>query len=151
MTAQLHDVESRVAKMQDFISKIPQELLSDAAMVCKGYERSLMHMENHIREFRCSNDSVMEEMNLIERWQMIYGHIDEPDGLMGAATVLRQAGCPAKSIERQILELSSSGNVVEVKTCYEVAAQTDRNTISHHFGLSRCLLSLGHLGSSFLL
>ena len=136
------EIDSAILAVEQFLSNLPQKLMSDASYSCGAYARALLHFEQHIRLQR---DTMGKEalQPLYAHMQRIYAHLDEPDGMEGISTLLL-----SPALEQQILEHESSGNWTDAQTCYELAIQQDPNNIQYQLGLLNCLANLGHLGGT---
>jgi serine/threonine-protein kinase ATR len=132
--------DKELSELEDRLSAIPEDLLSDAAFQCKAYARAVLHYEQYIRKQR-TRRSAQDMAPLYQRLQFLYTYIDDPDGVRGISTML-----PIKPLQQQIFECETTNRWGDAQTCYEVALQYDKDDPSLHNGYINTLKQLGKFG-----
>ncbi|ORX89906.1 hypothetical protein K493DRAFT_288711 [Basidiobolus meristosporus CBS 931.73] len=141
MADDIIETDSALVCVEPLLSKIPQDIMSEASYHCNANARALMHFELHIRNER-KTKSETELQPLYEQLQKIYARIDEPDGMDGISTKFH-----SYSIDQQILEHEQAGKWSAAQICYEISLQKDSSRLDHQIGLLNCLKNLGLLES----
>uniref|UniRef100_S4RDY2 Serine/threonine-protein kinase ATR n=1 Tax=Petromyzon marinus TaxID=7757 RepID=S4RDY2_PETMA len=126
-------------RVQSFLKRIPQSVLSSSSFRCKAYTRSLMHFEAHIGE---SKQDIQKHLAFL---QTLYVAMDEPDGVAGVTALRKEE----PSLHEQTLEHESIGQLRDATACYEKAIQGEPHKISYRHGLLRSLLGLGELSTAY--
>ncbi|TPX55724.1 hypothetical protein PhCBS80983_g05098 [Powellomyces hirtus] len=133
-----------VEKVQQFLRRVPQSVMADAAYRCNGYARAYMHFENHVRQEQERGLEDKEALQgLYAHLQKLYAPLDEPDGMEG---IFIKSSMP--TLDQQILAHESAGRWTDAQTCYEVSLRTNPDNHDHQVGLLNCLKNLGHLETS---
>jgi serine/threonine-protein kinase ATR len=138
-TAELH-----IKRVTDLIQKIPKDILARSAMINNAYTRAIKYYEEYLRQLKPAKEpflkSSMVTAEQVAQLQKIYSKLDEPDGLVGIATLRTST-----SLQEQILDDESSGKWIEAMHCYELALQKEPDSMEHHLNLLKCFRNLGHL------
>jgi serine/threonine-protein kinase ATR len=134
-------LEDQLARVDSILSSIDQELMAKAALECKAYARSLMSFERQIVALQESCPTSRDLPGHYERLHQIYAHLDEPDGMEGASTLIL-----SPSLEHQIRQHESTGRWTSAQSCWEVRLQQSPDNLDFHLGLLRCVRNLGHYG-----
>lgn len=125
-----------------FLESISHQAISEAAFRHKAFERSVKHLELHLKinpnEFSAN----------IHRIQQIYGALGEDDFLKGIA----QVRTSEPSLEERIFELESTGHFQDALACYEALGKRQLGDEAIKKGLVRCYLEIDqpHLASMLL-
>ncbi|XP_012937158.1 serine/threonine-protein kinase ATR [Aplysia californica] len=114
-----------------FLDKIPQELFAQACYNCKAYTRALRHFE----VFITTTKDIQPHLDFMQR---LYVSMDEPDGVLGVATVRMSQ----PTLMQQILMYESLGLQQDAQACCEIGIQMEPEEISHYHGLLRSLIDL---------
>ncbi|KAJ3342792.1 serine/threonine-protein kinase M1 [Gonapodya sp. JEL0774] len=135
------DNDEQVRTIDRILSMIPQDMMAIVSYRCNSFERSLLHLERHIRNQR-SRKKAYDLTGLYELCQRVYAKMDEADGMEGISTMF-----PAPSLEQQTLEHESTGNWSAAQSCYELIIQENPDKLEYQVGLINCLRNLGHFES----
>ena len=127
--------------VEGVLSSIETELMANAALQSKAYERSLRNFEQRIVQLRKERRANAELQTYFERLHQIYAELDEPDGMEGVSSFVI-----SPSLEHQIREHESTGRWTSAQSCWEVRLQQSPEDVSLHLGLLKCLRNLGHYG-----
>ncbi|XP_047134569.1 serine/threonine-protein kinase atr isoform X1 [Hydra vulgaris] len=127
--------QNDIQEIKQFIYSIPKDILAKSSFYCNALSRSLMYYEQYIEVAKNSLE------NHLEFLQRLYFALDEPDGVTGVADTRKRN----TTLQEQIVEHESSGNLRDAVACYERAIQTEPNNVKHHKGLLKCLIGLGQL------
>lgn len=73
------------------------------------------------------------------RWQEIYNHLDEPDGIEGIS-----AKFTFQTFEQQILEHETAGHWSAAQSCFELALQQEPSNATFQKGFLNCIKQSGH-------
>jgi serine/threonine-protein kinase ATR len=132
------EADSSIARVQDVLSTLPADLMANASFQCGSYARALFHWEQFVRENeKTRREDEMDE--LYARWQDIYNHLDEPDGIEGISAKFK-----FQTFEQQILEHETAGHWSAAQSCYELALQKERDNLTLQTGFLNCLKQSGH-------
>jgi len=127
--------EMRVAGL---LSALPSKLMSDASFKCGSYARALFYWEQRCREVE--KDPTRHDMSFYyQHWQLIYSHLEEPDGIEGIS-----AKFTYRSFEQQILEHETAGHWSAAQSCFEMALATDPCDLKMQKGLLNSIKQAGH-------
>ena len=132
------EVDPAITRVESVLSALPPDLMADASFQCGSYARSLFHWEQFIRD---SEKSPPEEGmdSLYTRWQVIYGHLDEPDGIEGIS-----AKFTFQTFDQQILEHETAGHWSAAQSCFELVLQEDPTSVPLQRGFLNCIKQSGH-------
>ncbi|KAJ1560982.1 serine/threonine-protein kinase M1, partial [Cladochytrium tenue] len=112
--------------VESLLRVVPQALMAEASFRCKAFARALLHCEQNIRARRgASTDDGLQD--LISFMHKIYSYLDEPDGMEGIMTLFQ-----SPTLDQQILDHESSGRWSQAHSCYELAIQSDPETVLVH-------------------
>jgi serine/threonine-protein kinase ATR len=114
------------------------DLMASASFQCGSYARALFHWEQYIRD----NEQEPPEDGmdpLYARWQEIYNHLDEPDGIEGIP-----AQFTFQTFDQQILEHETAGHWSAAQSCYELILQQEPSNLAIQKGLLNCMKQSGH-------
>ncbi len=95
--------------IEHFVQSVSQRRLAEASFRCGAYARALMHLENHLRKHP------EEVQQSISKLQRIYSSLQNPDYVVGAASI-REA---AATLEERIFLHQATGNFQDALGCYE--------------------------------
>lgn len=127
-----------IARVEDILSSLPPDRMSNAAFQCGSYARALFHWEQYIRE--TEKQPPPDGMDLLyARWQEIYTHLDEPDGIEGISSKFT-----LQTFDQQILEHETAGHWSAAQSCYELALQQDPSNLTYQKGFLNCIKQAGH-------
>lgn len=133
--------KEQLAVVQRALDSIPAPLISQRAIDCNEYARSLFHLEQYAQNLDQSKREPGERTRLLERLQDIYSNIDEPDGLEGISAHL-----PALDINQQILSHKKAGRWSAVQTWYEMQLAENPDNVDIQLDLLNCLKQAGQHG-----
>ncbi|CAM1327849.1 ATR (predicted) [Pycnogonum litorale] len=119
--------------MKLFLSSIPKKLMSESSYQCHAYTRSLIYLEQHIRNDK--NETLQIHLNFLQSLSIA---LNEPDIVAGVA-VLRQN---EPVLQDQIAVHESLGRYQDAFACYERAVHADFQNVKYHQGLLNCLMEL---------
>lgn len=132
------EVDPAIARVENVLSALPPDLMADASFQCGSYARALFHWEQFIRDSEKSPpDEGMD--SLYTRWQVIYGHLDEPDGIEGIS-----AKFTFQTFDQQILEHETAGHWSAAQSCFELILQEDPSSLPLQTGFLNCIKQSGH-------
>ncbi|XP_071715523.1 serine/threonine-protein kinase ATR [Rutidosis leptorrhynchoides] len=131
--------------VSELLSAIPKVTLAKASFRCQAYARSLLYFECHVREKSGSFNPSAEKSGIFEDDDVsflmeIYSGLDEPDGLLGLASLRK-----SKSLQDQLLINKKAGNWAEVLTSCEQALQMEPTSVQRHSDVLNCLINMCHL------
>jgi serine/threonine-protein kinase ATR len=128
-----------------FITRIPQQILSNASLDCKAYCRALMHYEIHMRNGTCGFNGTtisIQQVHLNEL-QNIYASMDEIDAAFGILFL-------CKGSEESLYDIAFrhkiNGKINESIACLEKVLETSKNTkndFKQHETFIRTFISVG--------
>ena len=114
------------------LQHIPQVVLADAALACNASARALRHLEAALRDSVVGiTDSGFPKLPSagLSKLQLVYSHLDEPDGLVGInalrAVAVSEAGGDSWSdrLRERIIDCEHEGRWDEALVCFEQALQ----------------------------
>ncbi|XP_054723842.1 LOW QUALITY PROTEIN: serine/threonine-protein kinase ATR-like, partial [Uloborus diversus] len=114
------------------LTKIPQILLAKSSFACKAYARSLMHLEQYLKNHP---DDLENNTSFIQK---IYTALDEPDGVAGVAAIRKKE----TSLMDLILENEAIGDMQGAFACYEKAIKLYPDEVNYYCGLLKCFLGM---------
>src|SRR4030095_1345126 len=120
------------------LEALPPDLISRRAVECSSYSRALFHWEQYIRQFKATAENPDD---LLERLQLIYAQIDEPDGIEGISAQLNTL-----NIDQQMLEHQKAGRWGAAQSWYELQLYQAPNDSEVQFNLLTCLRETGQYG-----
>ncbi|XP_064394848.1 serine/threonine-protein kinase ATR-like [Halichondria panicea] len=129
-----------VEKVSSFLDRVPKENLAHAAFRCQAYTRALMYLELHLQE---DSTCLRDNLGFLLK---VYVSLGDSDSIAGAA-VLRTAD---PELSELTLQYECTGNYRDAAACYEKVIQTDRDNISSHEGLLRCMIRQGEFASALM-
>ena len=132
------EIDPAIARVEGLLSVLPPDLMANASFQCGSYARALFHWEQYIRENeRNQPEDGMDR--LYARWQEIYKHLDEPDGIEGIS-----AKFTFQTFEQQILEHENAGHWSAAQSCFELALQQEPSNLVYQKGFLNCIKQSGH-------
>ena len=132
------EADPSIARVEAVLSTLPADLMANASFQCGSYARALFHWEQYIRDSEKSRPD--DEMDrLYARWQEIYIHLDEPDGIEGISAKFK-----FQTFDQQILEHETAGHWGAAQSCYELALQQDPSNLVFQKGFLNCIKQSGH-------
>ena len=132
------EFDPAIARVESVLSALPPDLMANASFHCGSYARALFHWEQFIRDSEKDlPDGGMDR--LYARWQEIYNHLDEPDGIEGIA-----ARITFPKFDQQILEHETAGHWSAAQSCYELALLQDPSNLNLQMGFLNCIKQSGH-------
>ena len=136
----LEDAAAQIQSVEAVLEALPPDLISRRAVECNSYSRALFHWEQYIRQSKATAENPDE---LLERLQLIYAQIDEPDGIEGISAQLNTL-----NIDQQMLEHQKAGRWVAAQSWYELQLYQAPNDSEVQFNLLTCLRETGQYGKS---
>lgn len=127
-------------KVEQFLSSIPRNVLSEAAIQSHSYARALLHFEEYVR-IEAKNRDIVQMQPLYNMLQKIYARVDDADSLECLASKLI-----SPTLQQQIIQHEVCGRWPEAQSCYEVLLQQEPDHSEYQLGLLRCLENMGHYG-----
>ncbi|ORZ11293.1 hypothetical protein BCR41DRAFT_110660 [Lobosporangium transversale] len=126
--------------VQAQLTSISNDIIAMAAFRAKAYARALLHYEQYVRETR-QNRGIIESdvQTMYEKYQEIYVHMEEPDGMEGISTMITSG-----TRTQNLLQCESAGRWSEAQSYYELGIQEEPEKFENHAGLYKCLENLGH-------
>ncbi|XP_065918364.1 serine/threonine-protein kinase ATR-like isoform X5 [Dysidea avara] len=134
------NLSRQLPRVKQFICSLPKDQLSLAAFHCRAHARSLLWLEENIRE---NPDSLQKNIAFL---QNLYASMDEPDGVTGAAAVRKEE----PSLHEQILQHESTGNVLGAAVCFQKAIEQHPNKLTDRVGYLKCMMASGQLSSALV-
>ncbi|KXS21067.1 hypothetical protein M427DRAFT_310695 [Gonapodya prolifera JEL478] len=135
------DADDQTRIIDEFLSKIPQDIMAIVSYECRSYERSLLHLERHVRlQLSLKNHAPLS--GLYEFCQRVYARMNEADAMEGISSMIS-----VPSLEQQVLEHESTGNWSSAQTGYELMIRDNPDRLDYQVGLINCLRNLGHFES----
>jgi serine/threonine-protein kinase ATR len=132
------EVDPTIARVESVLSALPPDLMANASFQCGSYARALFHWEQYIRDNEKNQpEDGMDQM--YARWQEIYNHLDEPDGIEGIS-----AKFTSQTFEQQILEHETAGHWSAAQSCFELALQQEPSNVTFQKGFLNCIKQSGH-------
>ncbi len=135
---------AQIRSVEQVLSTIPAEVISQRAMECNSFARALFHWEQYIRQQK-SKPSVHKELALLEplfeHLQNIYTKIDEPDGIEGISAHIH-----VLNIDQQILEHRKAGRWTAAQSWYEIILAEKPDDTDVQVSLLTCLKESGQHG-----
>eukprot|EP00731_Ephydatia_muelleri_P024256 Em0016g527a len=131
---------AEMAKVQDFLKSIPQDVLALSAFRCRAFARSLMYIESYLQANR---ETEQRNLGFLQR---LYVSLNEADSIAGIAALKNSE----PSLTDQITRHESEGNYRASAACYERAIQLEPDAVEHHEGLLRCIMQQGELTSALM-
>jgi serine/threonine-protein kinase ATR len=127
------------------LAAIPKVTLARASLRCQAHARALMYFESHVQEnsgsfnpaAQCSGTFSDDDISFLME---IYGGLDEPDGLLGLASLRKSS-----SLQDQLIINEKAGNWAEVLTLCEQALQMEPTSVHRQSDVLNCLLNMCHL------
>jgi serine/threonine-protein kinase ATR len=132
------EVDPAITRVEGVLSALPPDLMASASFQCGSYARALFHWEQYIRD----NEQEPPEDGmdpLYARWQEIYNHLDEPDGIEGISTKFT-----FQTFDQQILEHETAGHWSAAQSCYELILQQEPSNLVIQKGFLNCMKQSGH-------
>lgn len=106
----------KLKTVENFLSMMPAEIISNRAVLCKSYSRALKHWEAFICQKQSEeNISQLEMDGMYSRLQNIYNSIDEPDGIEGISSLMVNT-----TISQQMLEHRKAGRWSALQSWYDL-------------------------------
>jgi serine/threonine-protein kinase ATR len=132
------EIDPPTSRVEGVLSALPPDLMASASFQCGSYARALFHWEQYIRD---REKSAPEEGmdSLYTRWQEIYTHLDEPDGIEGIS-----AKFTFQTFDQQITEHETAGHWSAAQSCYELALQQNPADLLYQKGFLNCIKQSGH-------
>lgn len=132
------EVDPATSRVEGVLSALPPDLMASTSFQCGSYARALFHWEQYIRDREKSPPE--EGMDsLYTRWQEIYTHLDEPDGIEGIS-----AKFTFQTFDQQITEHETAGHWSAAQSCYELALQQNPADLTYQKGFLNCIKQSGH-------
>lgn len=132
----------QIETVENFLARIPAEVIANQAVECRSYARALFHWEQYTREQRGglipSGRLSEKDEYMYDRLQEIYSQIDEPDGLEGIAAHL-----PIISESQQAFNHAKSGRWAAAQAWYELQLAEHPGTPELQQDVLRCLNETG--------
>ncbi|KAF4624113.1 hypothetical protein G7Y89_g14062 [Cudoniella acicularis] len=132
------DAAEAIRKVEDAITMIPPEIISQRAVECKSYSRALFYWEQHICRVREVGCPPNKDTELLEHLQDIYTQIDEPDGIEGISAHLH-----VLDVEQQILGHQKAGRWTAAQSWYEIKLAEHPDDVDVQVNLLTCLKESG--------
>lgn len=132
--------ESRLTELKNFLTKVPQDVLSLASYNCGAVTRSMMHHEHFMR----SSGRVNCRQENLDFLLKLYLTLDEPDGVAGIIATQQNP----LSLAQQILSFESVGQLSDASVCYDLAIRLDPTDVTYRQGLLKNKLAVGEISSA---
>ena len=132
------EVDPAISRIEGVLSALPPDLMANASFQCGSYARALFHWEQYLRD--SEKEPPEEGMDaLYAKWQEIYTHLEEPDGIEGISAKLK-----LQTFEQQILEHENAGHWSAAQSCFELALQQDPEDLNLQKRFLNCIKQSGH-------
>ncbi|KAI9721086.1 MAG: hypothetical protein M1812_002567 [Candelaria pacifica] len=132
---------TQIGSVEQVLSTIPAEVISQRAMECNSFARALFHWEQYIRQQKSKRSTYEEPRSLeplFEHLQDIYTKIDEPDGIEGISAHIH-----ILNIDQQILEHRKAGRWTAAQSWYEILLAKEPENTDIQVSLLTCLKESG--------
>ncbi|KAI9793452.1 MAG: serine/threonine-protein kinase M1 [Candelina submexicana] len=132
---------AQICSVEQVLSTIPAEIMSQRAMECNSFARALFHWEQYIRQQKSKPVTHEEPKSLeplFEHLQDIYTKIDEPDGIEGISAHIH-----VLNIDQQILEHRKAGRWTAAQSWYEILLAEEPDNTDVQVSLLTCLKESG--------
>lgn len=117
------------------MASISHDAIAAASVRCKGYARSLLHYEQYIREAKPDEQALQV---MYEKYQDIYAHMEEPDGMDGISNLIT-----SDTWNQKLLQCESRGQWDEALAQYQLVLKDYPSNYDYHAGLYRSHENLG--------
>jgi len=110
-----------------------------ASLEQKAYARSVLHYEEYIRESRTQQGLSEQALQAgYEKYQEIYAHMEEPDGMDGISGLITSG-----TLNQNLLQCESTGRWSEALAYYELGMHEKPGEFNNYAGLYKCHDNLG--------
>ena len=139
---------AQIKTVEQALSEIPAQLISQRAVECGSYARALFHWEQFIRQQK--DKKVDNTAHNTDSWYQnlldIYMKIDEPDAIEGVSTHLQ-----LMTVDDQVLEHKKAGRWAAVQSWHELQLAERPDDPNVQLDLLRSLGESGSYGMSIML